>query len=129
MKKELLSPVGSMEALYQAIHNGADAVYLGGKKFGARMFANNFDKEELKKAIDYCHLYGVKIYITINTVIFDNEIEEFLDYVEYIYKSGVDAVIMQDVGMISLVRSKFPELEIHASTWISPLARSSTKYT
>lgn len=118
MKKELLSPVGSMEALYQAIHNGADAVYLGGKKFGARMFANNFDKEELKKAIDYCHLYGVKIYITINTVVFDNEIEEFLDYVEYIYKSGVDAVIMQDVGMISLVRSKFPELEIHASTQV-----------
>ena len=118
MKKELLSPVGSMEALYQAIHNGADAVYLGGKKFGARMFANNFDKEELKNAIDYCHLYGVKIYITINTVIFDSEIDEFLDYVEYIYKSGVDAVIMQDVGMISLVRAKFPDLEIHASTQV-----------
>ena len=118
MKKELLSPVGSREALYQAIHNGADAVYLGGKKFGARMFANNFDKEEIKKAIDYCHLYGVKIYITINTVVFDSEIDEFLDYVEYIYKSGVDAVIMQDIGMITLVRSKFPDLEIHASTQV-----------
>lgn len=116
MKKELLSPVGSMEALYQAIHNGADAVYLGGKKFGARMYADNFTKEELKQAIDTCHLYGVKIYITVNTIIFDTEIEEFLDYIEYLYISGTDAVIMQDVGMISLVRKCFPALEIHAST-------------
>lgn len=116
MKKELLSPVGSMEALYQAIHNGADAVYLGGKKFGARMFADNFTKEDLKKAIDYCHLYGVKIYITVNTVIFDNEVEDFINYIEFLYLSGVDAVIMQDIGMISLVKEKFKDLEIHAST-------------
>lgn len=116
MKKELLSPVGSMEALYQAVHNGADAVYLGGKKFGARMFADNFTSEDLIHVINYCHLYNVKIYITINTVIFDNEVEEFLDYVEFLYVNGVDAVIMQDIGMISIVREKFPELEIHAST-------------
>lgn len=116
MKKELLSPVGSMASLYQAVHNGADAVYLGGKKFGARMFADNFNEEELKQAIDYCHLYGVKIYITVNTVIFDNEVEEFIKYVEFLYLNGVDAVIMQDIGMISLVKQKFPELEIHAST-------------
>lgn len=116
MKKELLSPVGSVEALYQAIHNGADAVYLGGKKFGARMYADNFTKEELKQAIDYCHLYGVKIYVTVNTIIFDKEIKEFLEYIKYLYISGTDAVIMQDVGMISLVRKCFPDLEIHAST-------------
>lgn len=116
MKKELLSPVGSMEALYQAVHNGADAVYLGGKKFGARMYADNFTLDDLKKAIDYCHLYNVKIYITVNTVIFDDEIDDFLDYIEFLYVSGVDAVIMQDIGMISFVREKFPELEIHAST-------------
>ena len=116
MKKELLSPVGSMDALYQAVHNGADAVYLGGKKFGARMFAENFTKEDLIHAINYCHLYNVKIYITVNTIIFDNEVEEFLNYVEFLYVNGVDAVIMQDIGMISLVKNKFPELEIHAST-------------
>lgn len=116
MKKELLSPVGNMASLYQAVHNGADAVYLGGKKFGARMFANNFDEEELKKAIDYCHLYGVKIYITVNTVIFDNEVNDFIKYIEFLYVNGVDAVIMQDIGMISLVKKRFPELEIHAST-------------
>ena len=101
MKKELLSPVGNMESLYQAIHNGADAVYLGGKKYGARMFSDNFTNDELVAAINYCHLYGVKIYITINTVIFNNEVNDFLDYVEFIYKSGVDAVIMQDLGMIA----------------------------
>lgn len=118
MKKELLSPVGSMEALYQAVHNGADAVYLGGKNFGARMYADNFNKEELKKAIDYCHLYGVKIYVTANTIIFDSEIDEFLDYIEYLYIHGVDAIIMQDIGMISLVKKTFPDLEIHASTQV-----------
>ncbi len=116
MKKELLSPVGNMESLYQAIHNGADAVYLGGKQYGARMFSDNFTKEELINAINYCHLYGVKIYITINTIVFNDEISDFLQYVEFIYNKGVDAVIMQDLGMISLVKDKFPDLEIHAST-------------
>jgi len=116
MKKELLSPVGSMSSLYQAVHNGADAVYLGGKKFGARMFADNFTEVELKKAINYCHLYGVKIYITVNTVVFDNEIDDFIKYIEFLYLNGVDAVIMQDIGMITLVKEKFPDLEIHAST-------------
>lgn len=118
MKKELLSPVGSMKALYQAIHNGADAVYLGGKKFGARMFADNFTSEEMRQAIDYCHLYGVKIYATVNTIIYDDEVNSFLDYIEFLYINGIDAVIMQDIGMISLVKEKFPELEIHASTQV-----------
>jgi len=116
MKKELLSPVGNMASLYQAVHNGADAVYLGGKNFGARMYADNFTKEDLLEAIRYCHLYDVKIYITVNTVIFDDEVEDFVQYIEFLYLNGVDAVIMQDIGMISLVREKFPELEIHAST-------------
>lgn len=116
MKKELLSPVGNMESLYQAIHNGCDAVYLGGKKFGARMFADNFTPEDLQHAINYCHLYGVKIYITVNTIIFDNEIDDFINYIKYLYVNGVDAVIMQDIGMISLVHKLFPDLEIHAST-------------
>ena len=80
MKKvELLSPVGNMETLYFAIHNGCDAVYFAGKKFGARKFANNFSEEEIVDAIKYCHLYGVKAYITVNTLMFDNELEEVIE--------------------------------------------------
>ena len=117
MKKvELLSPAGNMEALKQAIHHGADAVYLGGKKFGARKFADNFDHTQMKEAIDYGHLYGVKIYVTMNTLVYDEEVEDFVDEIEFLYRAGVDAIIMQDLGMIGLVRNLFPELEIHAST-------------
>lgn len=116
MKKELLSPAGDFETLKQVIHNGCDAVYLGGKKFGARKFAANFDNEEMIKAIKYCHLYGVKIYVTVNTVIYENEVADFLDYVTFLHQNGVDAVIMQDIGMIALVRQVLPNLEIHVST-------------
>ena len=117
MKKvELLSPVGNMESLYQAVNNGADAVYLGGKKFGARKFANNFSSEELIKAIKYCHLYDVKIYVTVNTLIYEDEISEVLEYVDFLHKNNVDAVIVQDLGLIKILRNMFPNLEIHAST-------------
>jgi putative protease len=115
-KVELLSPVGNKEMLYQAIHNGADAVYLAGKNYGARKFSDNFTNEELVEAIKYCHLYGVLIYVTVNTIIFEEEVEEFIKYIEFLYTSGVDAVIMQDIGMIKLVREKFPNLDVHAST-------------
>ena len=116
MKKELLSPVGNFESLKQAIHNGADAVYLGGKKFGARAFADNFTEEEMIRAIKYCHLYGVKIYVTINTIIYESELEECLNYIRFLHQNNVDAIIMQDIGLIKLTREKFPNLEIHAST-------------
>ena len=117
MKKvELLSPAGNKEMLKSAIHNGADAVYLSGIKFGARKFADNFTNEELVNAIKYAHLYGVKVYVTINTLIKDNEVKEFIEYVEFLHKNNVDAVLMQDIGMIYLVRKTFPNLEIHAST-------------
>lgn len=117
MKKvELLSPVGNIEMLYYAIHNGADAVYLSGKNYGARKFSNNFTNEELESAIKYSHLYNVLVYVTVNTLIYEYEVESFLKYIEFLYKSGVDAVIMQDIGMIKLVREKIPNLEIHAST-------------
>lgn len=118
-KTELLSPAGNMETLLAAIHNGADAVYVGGKFFGARAFAPNFNNEDLKKAVYYAHLYNVKLYITANTVIFEDEIEEFLEYMKFLYEINVDAVIMQDIGMISLVRKLIPDLEIHASTQIN----------
>lgn len=116
MKVELLSPVGNINMLYQAIHNGADAVYLGGKNYGARSYSENFTNDEIKTAIDYCHLYGVKIYITVNIVIFENEVDEVLEYVKFLYLNNVDAIIMQDIGMIQTVHDMFPNLEIHAST-------------
>ena len=117
MKKvELLSPVGNIEMLYQAVHNGADAVYLAGKSYGARKFSNNFTNDELVEAIKYSHLYGVLVYVTVNTVIYEYEIDEFIKYIEFLYLNGVDAVIMQDIGMIKFVREKFPNLDVHAST-------------
>jgi len=116
MKVELLSPAGNMESLKQAIHNGADAIYLGGKSFGARKYANNFTNEELIDAINYAHIYGVKIYVTANTIIYNDEVESFVEYLTFLHKNNVDAVIMQDIGMISLIRKILPNLEIHAST-------------
>lgn len=116
MKKELLAPVGDWETLKQAVHRGADAVYLGGKKFGARKFATNFDNEELSSAISYCHLYGVKIYVTVNTMIYEEEMEEVLSYVTFLDEQGVDAIIVQDLGLIRILREVLPDLAIHAST-------------
>lgn len=114
--KELLSPAGNMECLKSAVNNGADAVYLGGKHFGARAFAGNFTNDELKEATCYCHLYGVRIYITVNTIIYEDEVKDFINYIDYLYQIGVDALIMQDIGMISLVKSRHPDFEVHAST-------------
>ena len=115
-KHELLVPCGNMDCLYQAIHNGCDAVYLGLKDFGARHFASNFDEEEMLKTIKLCHLYGVRIYVTMNTLIMNNEVEDFIKKVRFLHKNGVDAIIVQDFGMICYLREKFPNLEIHAST-------------
>lgn len=116
MKKELLAPAGSFESLKAAIHNGCDAVYLAGKFFGARKYAPNFSNEELKEAVNYCHLYGVKIYVTVNTIIYEDEINNALEYLCFLYNIGVDAVIVQDIGLMRLIRKYLPDLEIHAST-------------
>ena len=117
MKKvELLAPVGNMNALKAAVMAGCDAVYLGGIKFGARAFSKNFDNEEIIEAINYCHLYGVKVYVTVNTLIYENEVNTFIDYIEFLHRNNVDAVIIQDFGMFDLVRKTFPNLELHAST-------------
>lgn len=115
-KAELLIPVGNQECLIAAINNGADAVYLGGKKFGARAYSNNFNEEEMVNAIKLCHLYGVKIYVTVNTMIFNEEISEVLNYLNFLHSNNVDAVIMQDNGLIELTRKLIPNLEIHVST-------------
>lgn len=117
MKKiELLSPAGDFESLKYAIHSGADAVYLGGKQFGARAFSKNFDNDELVDAINYAHLYGVKVYVTVNTIIYENEIESVIDYIDFLYKNRVDAILVQDLGLVELIRKVFPNLELHAST-------------
>ena len=117
MKKiELLAPVGNMDSLKASVMAGCDAVYLGGKSFGARAFSKNFTNDEIVDAINYCHLYGVKVYVTVNTLIYENEVNSFLEYVEFLHKNNVDALIIQDFGMFDLVRKTFPNLELHAST-------------
>ena len=116
MKSELLSPAGNMESLKAAIQNGADAIYLGGKSFGARAYANNFNDEELRDAISYAHLYDVKIYVTINTLIHDKEIKELISYLKYLSDIDVDAVIVQDLGVITIIKNYFPDMVMHAST-------------
>lgn len=116
-KLELLAPAGSLETFKAVIHAGADAVYLGGNSFGARAYANNFSEEELLYAIDYAHIHGRQLYLTVNTLFKENELEHQLyDYLLPYYKQGLDAVIVQDMGAFAFIREAFPDLEIHTST-------------
>lgn len=118
MKKkiEILSPAGSYESLIAAIAAGADAVYIGGTRFGARAYADNLDEQKLLDAIDYVHLHGRKIYLTINTLLKEQELNQLYDYLLPYYKQGLDAVIVQDIGVLKYVKEHFPDLPIHAST-------------
>lgn len=117
MKKiELLSPAGTMESLKAAIHAGCDAVYLAGKFFGARSYAGNFDNDELKEAVTYAHLYGIKVYVTVNTIVYEREVKAFLKYIDFLVSIHVDALIIQDLGMMDFIRKIYPDLELHAST-------------
>ena len=116
---ELLAPAGDMECLYAAVAGGADAIYVGGKRFGARAFAKNFDIDELRLAVRYCHLHSVKLYVTLNTLIEDRELSEAVEYAAELYRIGVDALIVADLGVISAIRRQVPDLEIHASTQMS----------
>lgn len=116
---ELLAPAGSPEAFYGAINAGADAVYLAGNKYGARAFANNFTTEELIGAIEYAHLFQCKVYLTINTLMKDAEMDDLFDYVCPYYEAGLDGVIIQDFGVFSFLKEHFPGLELHASTQMS----------
>ncbi|MBQ3053758.1 MAG: U32 family peptidase [Clostridia bacterium] len=115
-KPELLAPVGGEKCLYPAVQNGADSVYLGIKNFGARSFADNFDFNSLKSAVDYCHLRNVKVYITLNTIIADVEMEEAVESARKVANIGADGVIVQDVGYCKLIREFFPDLPVHIST-------------
>lgn len=115
-KLELLAPAGSWEALEAAVNAGADAVYMGGKAFGARAYASNFDKEEMAKAVYFAHMHRVRIYITVNTLVDDSELEELAEYLMFLNNVGVDGIIVQDLGVIRLARKIVPELPLHAST-------------
>lgn len=115
-KIELLAPAGSIDSLYAAVQMGADAVYLGGNKFSARAYASNFDEATMITAVNYCHLYDVKVYITLNTLLKENEMKEAIEYVDFLYKIGVDALIIQDTGLAYLIRKEYPDFEMHAST-------------
>ena len=116
---ELLAPAGNMEALEAAVKAGADAVYVGGSLFSARAYAGNFDTEELKKALDFCHLYGVRLYLALNTLLKENEIGLVKDFLAPVYEWGLDGIIIQDMGVAALVAREFPLLPLHASTQMS----------
>lgn len=113
---ELLAPVGSFDSLKAAVQNGANAVYLGGKDFSARASANNFDREELKEAVKYAHIRDVRVFVTTNTLIKQNELEDFVEYAKFLYDIDVDAIIMQDIGAAMLIHELLPDFELHAST-------------
>ncbi len=115
-KPELLAPAGGEACVYAAVQSGADSVYLGLKNFGARSFAENFDREALHRVIEYCHLRGVKVYVTLNTLTADVEINEVLENACLCANEGADGVIVQDMGLISLIREHYPELPVHVST-------------
>ncbi len=115
-KVELLAPAGNPEGFYGAICAGADAVYLGGSRFGARAYADNFTEEELLACIRYAHIWGRRVYLTVNTLIKESELEELVPYLKPLYEAGLDGAIVQDMGVFSLLREHFPGLELHVST-------------
>ena len=113
---EILAPAGSFESMKAAVAAGADAVYIGGNKFGARAYADNLDEDRMKEAIDYAHLHGCRIYMTVNTLVKEREMKELYSYLLPYYEQGLDAVIVQDMGVFSFVKRHFPDLDVHAST-------------
>lgn len=113
---ELLAPAGSMDSLRAAIANGCDAVYLGMQKFGARAYSSNFDAITVKEAVEYAHLRGVKVYVTMNTIVFEEELEETHQQIEYLNSIGVDAIIVQDLAILSYIVDHFEDMEAHCST-------------
>ena len=128
MSMELLAPAGSAAALRAAVQSGADAVYLGGDMFGARHSAENFAIEEIKKQTDYCHLYGVDVHVTLNTLIKEKEISAFAEYVKELGSTGVDAFIVQDMGAAEIIKKILPDMTLHASTQMTVTSLEGVKY-
>ena len=116
---ELLAPAGSPEAMRAAVAAGADAVYFGGTLFNARMNAKNFSREDISGAVSYCHERGVRVYVTFNTLIYDRELPQALEYAEFLYRAGVDALIITDLGLSALLHEHLPDFPLHASTQLS----------
>ncbi len=127
-KPELLSPAGSMESLKAAVNNGCDAVYLGGKEFNARQSAQNFTLKEIEEACDYCHVRGVRVYLTVNIVYKQKELQELLIFIEKVYAMGVDAFIVQDFGVASMLKEYFPNIKLHASTQMTANSLEDVQY-
>ncbi|MEY8426189.1 DUF3656 domain-containing protein [Lachnospiraceae bacterium 46-15] len=128
MRAELLAPAGTYESLKAAVAAGADAVYVGGARFGARAYAENFTEDALLKAIDFCHLHDSKLYLTVNTLLKDSEIAELYDYLLPYYREGLDAVIVQDIGVLQYIREAFPALDVHASTQMTLCGADGAKF-
>lgn len=125
---ELLAPAGNREAFIGAINAGANAIYLSGKNYGARKFANNFTKEEIAELIIYAHLRNVKVYVTVNTLIFEDEIEDLFDYCDFLVLNNVDALIVQDLGIVDAFCQRYPDTEIHASTQMNTYNKYQLKF-
>ena len=119
MKIEILSPAGGFDSVIAAVHSGADAVYIGSKQFSARASAHNFDEQELRECVRYCHQRGVMVHLALNTLIFDDEMEAALDLVKTAAAADIDALIIQDLGLTSLIKRTVPDLPLHASTQLS----------
>lgn len=115
-KSELLAPVSDYSSFYQGLKAGADAFYFGGKSFGARAYAKNLDNDEIKEMIRVAHIYNKKTYATVNTIVFEKEIEEVIEFLDFLYLAGVDGIIVQDLGIINIITKRYPGLELHAST-------------
>ncbi|MGN8800243.1 DUF3656 domain-containing U32 family peptidase [Candidatus Merdisoma sp. HCP28S3_D10] len=125
---ELLAPAGSFDSLRAAVNAGADAVYIGGTRFGARAYADNPDEKGMLEAIEFAHLHGCDLYMTVNTLLKDGEMEELGAYLKPYYESGLDAVIVQDLGVFSYIRENFPDLDIHASTQMTVLGAEGARF-
>ena len=113
---ELLAPAGTYNCVLAAVNSGADAVYFAGQEFGARSFAGNLSSEEIFRATDFCHLRGVRVFVTVNTLVYDKEYKELENFVKILTKAGVDAVIVQDLGILKFIRELSPDIELHGST-------------
>ncbi|WP_352403291.1 peptidase U32 family protein, partial [Kandleria vitulina] len=125
---ELLAPAGDFESLKAAIANGANAIYLGGNAFSARAFAKNFNRDELEEAVKYAHLRGVKIHVTINILYKDEEFTHLFDYIDFLYKIQVDALLIQDIGLLKAVRARYPDFEVHVSTQMTVNTLEALRY-
>ena len=124
---EILAPAGSYESMVAAVNAGADAVYIGGSRFGARAYANNLDEETMVKAINFMHLHGCRIYMTVNTLVKEKEMSDLYSYLKPYYEAGLDSVLVQDMGALTYIRKHFPDLPVHISTQMTVTGKYSAR--